>query len=112
MPDFRSFLPGLLVFSFLVVTGCEEHDEVILPSDEELVELIYDLHSAESTLSRVYAGHQDSIAAILRERVAASHGTTPEQMDIWLEALQRSPEHLEAVYDSVIVRFERQRAAK
>ncbi len=100
----------LLLISVLLAggTGCDRGAKLSpLPSDEVLVELLYDLHLAEATLSRVPFQVQDSIALLVRERVAASYQITPEQMDDWLFQLQMTPEHLITVYDSLIVLIER-----
>lgn len=91
----------------MLLGGCEQRSDVTLPTDEVLIELIYDLHLAEASMNRVHASRQDSVSDVLRERVAASYGISPEQMDAWLNTLQQSPEHLNTVYDSVIARYER-----
>lgn len=95
-----------LVFTLLI--SCGKKDEVVvLPSDNVLIELLFDLHLAEASLTRVDVAIQDSIALILRDRVAGTHGITPQVMDTWLEGLQRSPDRLSVIYDSLIVRFEK-----
>jgi hypothetical protein len=81
--------------------------ETTLPSDEVLVDLLCDLHLAEATLNKISIARQDSVVVKIRERIAASHGISSAKMDEWLEALQKSPEHSIAVYDSVIVELER-----
>jgi hypothetical protein len=50
---------------------------------------------------------QDSVSDIVRARVAGSYGITPAEMDVWIETLQKSPDHLVVVYDSVVARLER-----
>ena len=99
-----------LMYLVILVSGiaCKPTSEVELPSDEELVSLIHDLHLAETSMARVHIAMQDSVSMELRKLVAKSHGIAPEQMDTWLEELQRSPDHLRIVYDSVIARFERE----
>ena len=103
-------LPGIC-FLLLSMTFCacrEPAPENPLPDDEVLVSLICDLHEAEVAMNRIGAEDQDSIAKTIRLRIAATHKISPEKMDAWLEALQRSPEHAIVVYDSVIARLERQ----
>jgi len=98
-----------LTGAVLLWNACHEtHEEVVLPPDEVLVELICDLHKAEAVMNRSTAESQDTLAAKIRDRIATSHNITAQQMDTWLDALQKSPEHLIAVYDSVIVRLERE----
>jgi hypothetical protein len=58
-------------------------------------------------MNRINVDLQDSIALKVRERIARSYGVTPAEMDDWLEALQKSPEHNTSIYDSVIVELER-----
>jgi hypothetical protein len=99
--------PGVCVL-ILSLAGCEDSAQTSLPSDEILTDIVYDLHLAEVSLIRVNIARQDSIAMVIRESVAASYGITPAQMDSWLEGLQRSPERLITVYDSVIARLERE----
>jgi len=99
-----------LLFSglcLIVVLACAEQTETTLPSDEELVRLIRDLHLAEASMARVHISMQDSVSMQLRARIARDHGITPDEMDGWLETLQKSPEHLLVVYDSVIATLER-----
>lgn len=91
----------------VLLLACEQRNETTLPTDEVLIELIYDLHLAEASMNRVHASRQDSVSDVLRERIASSYGISPEQMDTWLSELQQSPDHLNAVYDSVIARYER-----
>jgi nucleotidyltransferase/DNA polymerase involved in DNA repair len=98
---------GTLIIFLLPFLGCEKRATESLPPDEVLISLIYDLHLAEASMTRVHVSVQDSIALILRERVATSYGITPDKMESWLEILQKSPDHLNVVYDSVIARFER-----
>jgi hypothetical protein len=91
-----------------VGTGCkEEMPETTLPSDEVLVSLLCDLHLAEASLNKISIARQDTVVVKIRERIAATYGISPAKMDEWLEALQKSPEHNIAVYDSVIVELER-----
>jgi len=106
-------MPDRLLLIFIAVsslaTGCKEpHDEVSLPPDAVLINIIHDLHLGEASMSRVHILSQDSVSLEIRQRIANTYNTTPEQMDLWLEALQKSPEHLLAVYDSVIARFEKE----
>ncbi len=103
-----SFMRGLIIIGAVIIISCEQRSEVTLPSDEVLINLVYDLHLAEASMNRVNAAKQDSVAEILRNRIADSYSITPDQMDAWLEILQKSPDHLITVYDSVIVRYERQ----
>jgi hypothetical protein len=93
---------------FLLAAACEDSSQARLPPDEVLVDLVYDLHVAEVSLIRVNIARQDSVAGVIRDRIAATHGISPQRMDTWLEMLQKSPERLIVVYDSVIARFERQ----
>lgn len=97
---------------FLMIMSCTQSAETTLPPDEVLVDIMYDLHLAETALARVNLASQDSVAAIVRDRIAMSYDISPETMDAWMEALQRSPDHLMMVYDSVIARFERQNPDK
>lgn len=88
--------------------GCETSGETKLPPDELLIELIMDLHRAEATMNRINNERQDSISLIIRDRIAQSYDVSPETMDLWLETLQKSPEHMITIYDSVIARLERE----
>ena len=101
---YKRLIPGLCVAAIL---ACGQKPEIILPPDEVLISLICDLHLAETSMSRVHVSMQDSVSLALRERIALPHGITPEEMDTWLETLQKSPDHLLAVYDSVIARLEK-----
>lgn len=91
----------------LLIVGCTRVKQEELPPDEVLIDLLCDLHLAESSMTRVPIEKQDSISDVLRARIARSHGIAPDQIDLWLEILQKSPDHLMTVYDSVIVRLER-----
>lgn len=109
MSDFlRTTLSAIVGFTLLGSIGCEPEPRAELPSDEVLIELIMDLHKAEATMNRINNERQDSVALIVRERIATSYGVSPETMDLWLENLQKSPEHMVVIYDSVIARYERQ----
>ncbi|HLF65469.1 MAG TPA: DUF4296 domain-containing protein [Saprospiraceae bacterium] len=100
---------SLIVFTVIaLILGCERRTEIILPSDNVLIDLIYDLHVAEASLNRVNTANQDSVADLVRARIAASYGIKADQMDAWLEILQKSPDHLIVIYDSVITRFEKE----
>ena len=98
---------SVLFIATIFLMGCEEQEQPTLPPDPVLVDIIYDLHIGEAALNRTDIARQDSISAAFRARIAASHNITPNQMDTWLETLQKSPEHLITVYDSVIARYER-----
>ena len=97
-----------IVFLVLVPwLACEQRSENPLPPDPVLIDLVYDLHLAEASMTRVAEGKQDSISEVIRARIASSYGISATEMDIWLETLQKSPEHLIVVYDSVIARLEK-----
>jgi hypothetical protein len=100
-------IPAICCALLVWIIGCDRGTEESLPPDEVLIDLIVDLHLAEASMTRVNVMKQDSVSLILRQRVALSNGTTPEQMDRWLETLQKTPDRLVAVYDSVIARLER-----
>ena len=106
-------MPDRLLLIFVAVSslalGCKEsRDEVSLPPDTVLIDMIHDLHLGEASMSRVHILNQDSVSLEIRQRIANKYNTTPEQMDLWIETLQKSPEHLLTVYDSVIARFEKE----
>lgn len=106
IPVIRNLIIGLI--ALCIGFGCETDSQTELPSDEVLIELIMDLHQAEATMNRINHERQDSVALVVRERIATSYGISPETMDLWMETLQKSPEHMTVVYDSVIARYERQ----
>jgi hypothetical protein len=100
----RVLLACILIINSL---ACGDPDSSQLPEDEVLIELLTDLHLAETAMTRVNALNQDSVSTQLRQRVARAHDISPERMDQWLEELQKSPDRLMVIYDSVIVRLER-----
>lgn len=101
------YFSSLACIILLVGNACEQKTEITLPPDKVLIDLLFDLHLAEASMTRVSAEKQDSVSDVVRTRVAGSYGITPAEMDVWIEILQKSPDHLIVVYDSVIARLEK-----
>lgn len=102
----RRLIPAL-VLTVLLSSACRNDEPVLSLDDEVLIDVLIDLHLAESTMQRVPAFDKDSIGDLLRERVANTHGLEPGYMEMQIGILQTMPEKSIEIYDSVIVRLER-----
>ncbi|MDX1410076.1 MAG: hypothetical protein R3330_18125 [Saprospiraceae bacterium] len=91
----------------LIWWGCGREEPELPATDEQLIEILIDLHLAEGAMQRVPAEWKDSIGAEVRSRIARAHALTPEDMEALIGQLQLMPEKSMMLYDSVVARLDK-----
>ena len=97
-----SFLLGFLL---AIGTSCARHEKLPL-SGKKLVEVLADLHVAESALISYEEDKKDSIAARYYRDIATIHDIELEDLDTCIAIMRRNPGLMQQVYEQVLLQLE------
>lgn len=91
----------------LVLLGCKEQTAAKPDLEEDVfVDILVDLHIAETYIQQVAPAMQDSAATVTRAAIARLYGLQPDQMERQIRLLQGDPKLHQEVYDRVIDRLD------
>jgi hypothetical protein len=97
----------LYIVFCLVILACKEQSAAKPELEEDVyVDILVDLHIAETYIQQVSPAMQDSAAALTRAAIARLYGLKPEQMEQQIRLLQGDPKMHQEVYDRVIDRLD------
>ena len=81
------------LFTILLIFGaCDQNKQAeVSMDDEELVDMLEDLHIARSIVAKYRLFERDSISELLRVQIAKRHNMSVEGIDYVMEQIQMSP---------------------
>lgn len=97
----------LYIVFCLAILACKEQSAAKPELEEDVyVDILVDLHIAETYIQQVSPAMQDSAAEVTRAAIARLYGLKPEQMEQQIRLLQGDPKMHQEVYDRVIDRLD------
>ena len=99
-----TFLFALLVF----FAACQNKFDAPV-SEEKLVKILADVHTAEAILETEKQEVRDSMTRIYYAQICEKHGVTKSDFDSTMAIYVQNPEHLDSVYSHVIRTINTQR---
>lgn len=108
----QKILIGFIALSQLFFVGCdsEKKKEAIL-NEEEMIELLVDIHIADATLNRAVSRGKINKSQVKNyyKGVLESHGITRTQFDSVYDYYSRDFENFESLYDEVVLRLQKKK---
>lgn len=90
----------------LFVAACAQKRNQRSVSEDRLVEVLMDVHTAEAALAFLYGEKRDTFAENYYEDIFAIHNLSQEEFDRWMAALREDPEWMVEVYQKVLDRLD------
>lgn len=95
----------LMAAMFLVILAwlqaCKPSQEPLPIPEDELVELLADLHLAENAAQELPAESKDQLKARYYERIFKDHNTTQQAFEASIKILNQTPARLTEIYAQV-----------
>ncbi len=91
----------------LFFCGCETPEEKPRIPEEQLINVLADVHIAEAALQALRGQTKDSMSQAYYQQIYTIHGLDSVEMQQTLEALRKKPEEMKALYDKVMERVEK-----
>ena len=96
---------GLLLVIFLL--GCQNRTpQGPIPKDD-LIEILLDIHTAESALSYLYGMKRDTIADRYFQEIYIIHDVTEEDFRASIQAMRNDPEYIKDIYTTILDSLDR-----
>ncbi|HFC00337.1 MAG TPA: DUF4296 domain-containing protein [Phaeodactylibacter sp.] len=96
-----------VIFLFLGSMGCKEEKEKPILSEEQMVEVLADIHIAEAGILSLNKNLKDSMATVYYHQIFEIHQVKEADFFHDLELLRKSPKQMENTYGNVIVAIEK-----
>lgn len=96
------------VFCLLSLTGCQS-EESLPVSDEKMIEVLADVHIAESVMTFLNQQQQDSMAPVYYDQIMLIHDLDREVFDTCLAILRRNPDRMHEIYTEVFEKLEKEK---
>ncbi len=88
---------------WLLLAGCrEEKERPLLIPEDKLVEVLVDVHLAESALQNRFGPAKDSLAERYYEKIFELHDVERADFEETMERVRRDPETSERIYETVL----------
>ena len=103
LPTIRIGFLAILLFSFLlVITSCTKEEAPYQLSDEQLVDIMTDIHISESASQHLSLLMRDSMVVIYLDQILEIHEISKEIFEPTYQKLKRDPKKLQVIYTKVI----------
>jgi len=102
----RCVFPYFMLVVPLLFVGCLSPESLPV-RDEKLVEVLADIHLAESALQSFSGPQKDSMAGVYYDQVMVIHGMDREVFDTCVAILRRNPDLMSEIYDKVYEHLEK-----
>ena len=93
---------SLFFFALLISTTACERGEKAPISEDKLVEVLYDIHTAEALLESESQVHKDSMVKIYYPQIFEKQGITRLDFDSTMAVYSRNTVKLDTVYNRVL----------
>jgi len=92
-----------LLFSAALVQACrqEAKAELLIP-DDQLVDVLVDVHLAEAALQNRFGLAKDTLAERYYDKIFELHGIEQATFDETMERVRRDPEIAQRIYERVL----------
>ncbi len=97
----HSYCFGLLVMIFIACQSPEK--KIYRLTDDQLVNLMFDMHLADALLTEFPKRHQDSIKVIYMKRMSEAYSLSEEEIQEEIDKLTSEPEKMKLVLGLVKV---------
>ncbi len=95
----------LLAFIFVLFCSCEEKPLPLSIDDETLIDVLVDVHFAESAMNNIYKQKKDSLATLYYSQIFEIHGIDKNVFDENMQILQRDADKMDEMYEKVLERL-------
>ncbi|GEM_PF-3894062 len=103
----------VLIFIFLIkMTSCDKAETVYQLSDEQLTDIITDIHISESASQHLTLAFRDSMVLIYLDQILEVHEVSKEVFEPEYQKLKRDPKKLQLIYGKVIERLNKLKIKK
>ena len=89
---------GLLFF----VISCGEKEIPIPLSEEKMIEVLIDIHMAESMIEKLPVLDRDTVGSVYYRMIYRTHGISKEDFDESISILREDPVRLNKVYSEIL----------
>ena len=94
-----------LFFVLLFFYACEEKPIPLSIPEDKMIDVLVDVHFAESAMNNIYKHKKDSLATLYYGQIFEIHGINQNVFDENMQILQRDADKLDAVYEQVLERL-------
>lgn len=89
---------GCLVLFF----SCGKEEVPIPLSEEKMIDVLIDLHMAESMIEKLPLTDRDTVGHVYYRMIYREHGVSEEDFDQSIAVLREDPVRLNAIYEQVL----------
>jgi len=94
------------------MTSCDKAETVYQLSDEQLTDIITDIHISESASQHLTLAFRDSMVLIYLDQILEVHEVSKEVFEPEYQKLKRDPKKLQLIYGKVIERLNKLKIKK
>ena len=92
----------ILIATMLLFSFCQKQANYTL-SEEQLVEILADVHVAESVINKAGKELKDSMILLYMDQIYQIHKITEAEYIANLELLKKDPKKMSAIYEKILI---------
>ena len=96
-----------LLFSVFAISavflGCKKDKPALTVSEDKMIKIFYDLHTANYIIKKAPVDTRDSLAQQYTDQIFANHNVTKDEFEKNLKLLQKYPEYFSSFYKKLQV---------
>ena len=105
---FRPFAATLAIALALLLVSCGKEKEQAPVSEDQLLEVLIDVHIAEAAVQSLRGETKDSVIHAYYDQVFEIYGLKREDFETTMELYRNDPKRMEELYAKVMTEMERQ----
>ena len=91
-----------LLVVFLLILGCSKGKKDLFLSEEDLVNMLVEVHVAEAAIQDLYGGIKDSVGQEYYHQIYERYDLSNEKFDSTMAILRRDPKFAGKIYGRVM----------
>lgn len=97
-----SRLVRILALTLILFTACAEEEVPIPLSEEKMIDVLIDLHMAESMIEKLPLSDRDTVGHVYYRMIYREHGISEAEFDESIAILREDPKRLNALYEQIL----------
>lgn len=98
----RQWMQYIVIGGILVLASCKK-EEVPLPlSEEQMIDILIDMHIAESMIEKLPVLDRDTVGNVYYRMIYRQHGVSEADFDESMNILREDPERLDEIYSKIL----------
>ncbi len=98
----KKWVQYLAMSGLLLLAACSEEEIPIPLSEEQMIDILIDMHIAESMIEKLPVSDRDTVGNVYYRMIYRQHGVNQTDFDESMGVLREDPERLNEIYSQIL----------